>query len=305
MGIKDTTEKYLESYDDVFLDIYNVLLFGREVIKPEDLKNGETETTYKAENGKIRSQLRDTFKNYYSSDIQIASLGIENQLEIDKDMPIRILGYDYAAYRGQIDKGTKGRYPVITLVLNFSRTKWEEPVSLLDILEIPEEIRDYVQGYEIKVFNIAYLPKETRDKFKSDFKVIADFFSEQRLKTYNPVNHKEEIKHVEAVLELLRVFTADERYEEIKGTIIERNRKGGSVTMCEMADEFEKRGMIKGEKKGEIRGEIRGRIEGAIQAVIKLVLKNKITVEDACEELDITSDEFEQKIKEYKMEHTL
>ena len=32
MGEKDKTEKYLESYDDVFADIFNVLVFEENVI---------------------------------------------------------------------------------------------------------------------------------------------------------------------------------------------------------------------------------------------------------------------------------
>lgn len=39
MAEKDTTEKILEAYNDVFSDIVNVLLFhGEEVLKPEELE---------------------------------------------------------------------------------------------------------------------------------------------------------------------------------------------------------------------------------------------------------------------------
>lgn len=290
MGTKDTSEKYLESFNDVFADIYNVLLFGEEVIQPDTLRNGSTEMTYKAENSKIRSQSRDFQKNYNNSNIQIASLGIENQSAIDRDMPIRVMGYDYTTYRSQIDSGELIRFPVITIVLNFSNQKWEYPTSLLDILEVPDELKDYVQNYEIKVYDVAYLSKEIRDKFKSDFKVVADFFSERRTKTYRPENHTEEIKHVEAVLELFRVFIDDERYEEIKQNFLKKNNKGGRATMCELLDEIEMRGERKGERKGEI------------LAFIKMVFKNKITVEEVCNELNMTQPEFEKKMAEYQEE---
>ena len=39
MAEKDVTEKILESYNDVFADIVNVLLFGgRQVVAPDELE---------------------------------------------------------------------------------------------------------------------------------------------------------------------------------------------------------------------------------------------------------------------------
>ena len=44
-------------------------------------------------------------------------MGIENQTNYDKDMPLRVISYDGAHYRAQIGQDIK--YPVITLVLYF------------------------------------------------------------------------------------------------------------------------------------------------------------------------------------------
>ena len=38
MGEKDVTEKYLMAFNDVFVDIYNVLLFEADVLKEEYLR---------------------------------------------------------------------------------------------------------------------------------------------------------------------------------------------------------------------------------------------------------------------------
>ena len=49
MGAKDMTEKYLESYNDVFSDIVNVLLFqGKRVVQPGQLANSRERAIYKA-----------------------------------------------------------------------------------------------------------------------------------------------------------------------------------------------------------------------------------------------------------------
>ena len=288
MGAKDKIGKYLESYNDVFADIFNVLLFGSEVINPDGLVGAGTETMYKAESGNVKNQMRDVHKHYNETNVQIASLGIENQSDTDRDMAIRVLGYDYTGYREQISNKESGRYPVITIVLNFSDKRWSGPKSLVESLDISDKLKGYVEDYHIKVFDIAYLSVETRKKFKSDFKVVADFFAEKRLKKYNPHVHKEKIKHVEAVLELLKVYTRDERYGELEEIILENNSEG-SVSMCEILDEYEKRGIEKGIEKG------------AITVLIKLVMNEKITSEEACAELDMSQEEFEQKIKEYEI----
>lgn len=59
MAEKDITEKILESYNDVFADIVNVLLFdGEQVIKPDELEDQAPRSAYKAD-GKIREIERD------------------------------------------------------------------------------------------------------------------------------------------------------------------------------------------------------------------------------------------------------
>ena len=60
---KDHAGKYLEEYPDVFADIFNVLVVRKELIDPQNLLQGATESVYKAENGRsFREQRRDTTK---------------------------------------------------------------------------------------------------------------------------------------------------------------------------------------------------------------------------------------------------
>lgn len=125
MAEKDIVEKTLESYNDVFSDIVNVLLFhGRQVIEEDQLDENTPRSIYKAEE-RLHEQERDVAKYWKDgSSIRIALLGLENQTLIDKDMPLRILSYDGAAYRAQLlNKKTVSRYPVVTLVLYFGYKK--------------------------------------------------------------------------------------------------------------------------------------------------------------------------------------
>ena len=100
---KDITEKMLEDYNDVFADIVNGLLFnGRQVIRENALTSGVDHSMYKAD-GKVHEQERDTAKFWKtgrgSVSVRLALIGIENQTEYDAEMPLRVIGYDGAAYR--------------------------------------------------------------------------------------------------------------------------------------------------------------------------------------------------------------
>ena len=67
MGEKDITEKTLASYNDVFSDIVNGLLFdGRPVVDPDALSDAAPYSMYKAD-GKVHEQERDD-PNYVSTD---------------------------------------------------------------------------------------------------------------------------------------------------------------------------------------------------------------------------------------------
>ena len=115
-----------------------------------------------------------------------------------------------------------------------------------DCLDIPDELRPYFKDYGINVFEIAYLPDETIQKFHSDFRIVADYFSQIRKNNdYQPSN--EEITHVDAVLKLMSVMTGDKRFEEVQKT-----GESEVHTMCELLDRIEQQGIQQGMQQGEI-----------------------------------------------------
>ncbi len=99
MAEKDIAEKTLEAYNDVFADIINVLLFsGRQVVKEDELEEESPNSSYKAD-GRLHAQERDVAKYWKNGLVRIALFGLENQTDPDPDMPLRLFGYDGAAYR--------------------------------------------------------------------------------------------------------------------------------------------------------------------------------------------------------------
>ncbi|MCI7130162.1 MAG: Rpn family recombination-promoting nuclease/putative transposase [Lachnospiraceae bacterium] len=246
MGEKDKAENYLEAYNDVFADIVNVLLFdGKRIMNSNQLRQGRERAVYKAD-GELHEEERDILKYWKRKHVCISVYGIENQTKIDSAMPLRVIGYDGASYREQALKGAqKKKYPVITVVLYFGTDRpWRRPLKLSDCMDIPDELHRYFSDYQLNVFNIAFLPDETVGKFTSDFRIVADYFSQVR-KNKEYVPSKETMKHVDAVLKLMSVMTGDHRFEKAQ-------REGEVHNMCEVMDRVEQRGMQKGIRKGQI-----------------------------------------------------
>ena len=234
MAEKDITEKNLEALNDVFADIVNVLLFkGEQVINEKDLEADTTKSMFKAD-GKIHEQERDVSKFWKNGEIRISILGIENQTAQDSDMPLRVISYDGASYKQQLlDKKQKKRYPVATLVLYFgTEEKWSKAKHLYDCFEVPEKLKPFVNDYKINVFNIAFLSPKTISMFKSDFKIIAEYFRAKRL-NQKYKGSQEKLKHANETLKMFSALTGDNSFEKVYN---EDNSKKGGITMCDVVE---------------------------------------------------------------------
>ncbi len=280
---KDMVEKTLGSYNDVFADIVNGLLFhGREVVKEGSLADAQPVSVYKAD-GRLREQERDVSKYWCRTEekrinVRLAFLGIENQTEYDRDMPVRVIGYDGASYRAQLAAGRKERYPVLTLVLSFSKKRWGKNRRLYDVLEIPEELKPYISDYRICVFEIPYLPEEAVGWFRSDFRIAADYFIHSRENADYRPEEAQAFRHTDELLKLMAVMTNDDRYEDIL-------KEGGErpKNMCEVLDRAEARGREEGM---EI-----GREETLLTAAKNMMEAFRVTAMQALEVLKVPAEE--------------
>ena len=260
MGEKDITEKILADYNDVFADIVNVLLFGGKTIVDENmLESIKDKSQYKTD-GEIHQEERDVSKVLKGKNVHIAFIGFEHQTDVDSKEALRVIAYDGAAYKRQL---------------------WIKGRSLYDILDITDEWKPYVSDYKINIFEIAYLTPEQVKMFKSDFRIVADYFVQMRInKDYIP--SKETIKHVDEVLKLMSVLTQDERFEQAQAN----GNKGGLKNMCEVLDRAEARG----EERGISIGEARGELKGAVRAYLDV----KVPIEEIAKKLNISVEEVQK-----------
>ena len=277
---KDLTEKTLEAYSDVFADIVNGLLFhGDQVISEDQLIDAQPFSMIKAD-GQIHEQDRDVAKFWVDPEgrkinVRIALLGMENQTSYDKDMPLRVISYDGAAYRAQLD--VNERYPVVTLVLYFGDDRWGENRSLYDVIDIPEILQPFVSNYRINVFEIAHLEEKDIRYFKSDFQVVVDYFVHKRTDpSYRPKDPVR-FRHVDELLKLMSVLTRDPRFVDTL-----QKEGGRPENMDKLLD------MI------EARGEERGIQKGRLATLADLVKDNTLSLKAAAEKANMTVAEFER-----------
>ena len=251
MGEKDSAEKMLENCSDVFADIINGFLYqGKYVVSEEDLIDSARRTQYKADSNVLHEQERDSLKYWKRDKVKFALFGIENQTQIDKYMPMRIIGYDGAEYRNMLskDRSKKNRagikpVPVITLVLYFGKEHWDKNKSLKDLMKLPKDLESYFNDYKINVFEVAWLTDDEISRFTSDFRIIADFFVQNR-KNERIRLGKEKIEHVDEVLKFLEVMAKDNRFGNVSDEIRKTGRR--PECMCEMLDIIEKQGEKRG-----------------------------------------------------------
>ena len=279
---KDITQKALEMYNDVFADIINVLLFNGESVVTEDSLTDVLQESILKIDGRIRAQYRDIAKYWYNSKIKLSMFGLENQTKPEKLMPLRVFGYDGTEYVKQAKRENSKEvlYPVITLVLYFGyNSRWNQPKSLFELLDIDKRIKPYVNDFKMNLFEIAYLDREKIDMFKSDFWILADYLYQMRVnKDY--VASDTVIEHVDELLMLMSAMTKDYRFED---TINEVKGKE-HLTMCEVLDRVEARGIAKGREEG-----IK---EGTVNVLISLVNDGILSIADAAKRADMSEERF-------------
>lgn len=219
------------------------------------------ESAYEDINRNLRSMERDLLKEYGEGDgvnyFAIAEFGIGNQTTVDQTMPVRVMGYDYTVYKHQLDEyNSKKRdlyrllktaqefrnedliaqvqadieklgdfrlVPVITIILNFSRTRWNRARSLKELVsEGHPEITTHMKDYDVEIFDVLYLDEATKSRFTSDFRDVVTVLAEGEIDKRHDFQR---LKYPVDALDMLYAYTKDEHYLNIRKQIVKKSRK--------------------------------------------------------------------------------
>jgi hypothetical protein len=130
-----------------------------------------------------------------------------------------------------------------------------------------------VSDYKINVFEIAYLTDEQVKMFKSDFRLIADYFVQIR-KTGKYVPMPGYISHVWETLNMMSVLMDDDRFEQV----YHNSNKKEALNMCKVIDDYIELGIEQGIERGTVSN-------------IKELMKNlNFTIEQAMAALGIPNE---------------
>ena len=257
-------------FNDVFADFVNGIMFdGKDVVKEGELVDLSGWSHYKGDDSKHRFQDRDVVKLWKKENVVISLIGIENQDIPDKNMVFRVLSYDGASYRTQLveeesrkrkkNSGIDGElqdiFPVITFVIYYGEEEWRHETTLHKRLNLDSELKHYVSDYSINLIDLKKLSEDDINKFKKDFKLIADYM----VKGSKHKADRIDLNHPEEVSELILRLTGEELPFEVE---CEEGGKNMEKFFEPMFERAEARGEARGRAEGRAEGEARGRAEG-------------------------------------------
>lgn len=103
------------------------------------------------------------------------------------------------------------------------------------------------------MFEIAFLPEEQIQEFQSDFRIVADFFRQQREnKRYVPA--AQTIRHVDAVMKWMDVFGKTIEFSKAAAVLQKQEKEvyGMQDVMEWLTGESRAEGIAEGQKKGRV-----------------------------------------------------
>ena len=245
---KDTVEKEFVSFPDIAADVINVLLYeGKKIADAKKLLAGPTETIYQG-GEKLRSQYEDLCKyELVNGKINVMYL-IANQSRTDGKMLLRKAGYTGGVYREQYENKTQNIFPVVEFVLYWGNHRWRSSRDIRRLFrkrKISDDTWKYIDELKLHVFEMRYLPEETRKLFQSDMRIVVDFLAEGE-----GYRSDRKIVHKAALIKMIKVLSGEMDTEDVEKWMEEQEiREEDEVTVCELFDQYERRGMERGENR--------------------------------------------------------
>ena len=228
-----------------YADIINGLgCAGVQLVSPEGLTELDTRS---------KSKTRDLIRKA-ALGMNFAIIGIENQDEIDYELPVRIMNYDTLHYKKQVSNISKKvranpqglesgeylygfkkdsrLYPVVTFILYAGEKPWTAATSLheiIDFKDIPDTLKNLVSDYKIQVIDIRRL--QDTSIFKTDVRHVFDFLRccEDKDALLELVSNEDYYQNVDN-----DAYEVIAKYANTKGIVnleTYKNQKGG-IDMC-------------------------------------------------------------------------
>jgi len=260
---------------------------GMQVVKDTDLT--EVDTASKKKN---RDLLRKA-----ALGMNFVIVGIENQDEMDYELPLRNMHYDVTSYQKQMAKIRKvvrenakgldpGEYmygfkkdsklnPLVTFILYSGKETWEGPDSLHDMLnfmDVPSALRSMVPDYKINVIDIRKF--ENTEVFYTDVKQVFDFIrcSEDKKKLVELVENDVYYTQMdEEAFDVVTKYTNSKELIKAKEYLLE----GGKRNVCKAIRDLMDDSREEGREEGIEQGIEQGVLQAKRHLVINMLKENE------------------------------
>lgn len=265
----DTILKAFWKNNERFADLFNTVLFdGEKVLKPEELVEVDTDLSSLLKVNGHAETLQKIFdvvkKTAYGIDFVI--WGLENQNKIHYAMPLRHMLNDALSYlkeyneivaKRRKEKDTKTEdeflsgmlktdrlHPVISICVYYGEERWDGPICLSDMLKIPQELKEIVSDYKMKLVSV----KESEQfQFQNeDINVAFDLIRSIYEKNYDRINTIYKRKAIDT--ELALVVGAVTNSQKIINGALKAEQKGERMNMCKALEELEQQCIESGKK---------------------------------------------------------
>ena len=289
-GLKpDTVLKNYWRNNEQFADLFNAVLFeGKQVIRPEELEDVDTEESSILEHKEYAESIqasRDNIKIRKKSTehgVELVMLGVEGQEHIHYAMPMRVMGYDYGIYKKQYDSNAKGYKKadgldedeylskmrktdkfaaVITVVVYYGEKAWDGATTLHGMLNVSQEMMKYVNDYrmllvEARKNNLILHNGNNVDLFNL-LAIILDRSIPGNEAKEKAIQYSEEHKTDRSVIMTVAGATNSKiNYDAyVKG----------DGKMCTLFEEIARENEIRGIEKGKVEGKAEGIIETGLE----------------------------------------
>mgnify|MGYP004652656119 FL=1 len=175
----DTVLKNFWRDNQRFADVFNTVLFnGKQVLKPEDLKEADTDISsvikFNNHAETVQRILDVVRKTADGTDFII--WGLENQEKIHYAMPLRhmianaliyLKEYNELSARNKREKNysssgeflsgltkTDRLHPIIGLCIYYGEEEWDGPTNLVDMIQVTEDLKPMVSDYKMNLLQI-------------------------------------------------------------------------------------------------------------------------------------------------------
>lgn len=276
--------------NEQFADFFNAVLFeGRQLIKPDELENMDTEESSVLEHREYAESIgasRDNIKIRKKStryDVAFVILGMEGQERIHYAMPMRVMGYDYGTYRKQYEdnasryrnaknltedefvsrmKKTDKLIPVITIVVYYGEREWDGAIALHGMLNIPEEKKPFVNDYKMHLVEARKNSLRLHNINNQDLFNLLEILLDRNGKLHEirekAINYARE-HEVEKTVIMTVAGAANCKMD------YNMNEKEGDADMCTVFEETWREGKVEGKAEGEAAGKVYGRAQEIVE----------------------------------------